>query len=166
MGQCQNGICFFRRISRSLKIKCHFFGYCCKCNVAIRKEKRPGCLFLFQIPKKIKTRHLVFDPWLFSQRLMQQKKQLSYYLCIQNSNKTTSHFKVIIQISGIEQEHGKDRLSEIYMATFFKVFGFVALWCQVWFWIIVWGAYCQIKRFVHKRDPVDRCCAHCFPCCC
>ena len=55
---------------------------------------------------------------------------------------------MIIQISGVNQEHGKDRLSEIYMATFFKVFGFVALWCQVWFWIIVWGAYCQIKRFV------------------
>jgi len=72
----------------------------------------------------------------------------------------------LTKIVGIEQEHGKDRLSEIYMATFFKVFGFVALWCQVWFWIIVWGAYCQIKRFVHKRDPVDRCCAHCFPCCC
>jgi hypothetical protein len=92
---------------------------------------------------------------------------LSHWLIQRNKQLFNNHLIVMItQISGINQEQGKDRLSEIYMTTFFKVFGFVALWCQVWFWIIVWGAYCQIKRFVHKRDPVDRCCAHCFPCCC
>lgn len=72
----------------------------------------------------------------------------------------------ISKIIGVPVEEGKDRLSELYLATFFKIFGFIALWCQVWFWIIVWGAYCQIKSLIGKRDPVDRCCTHCFPCCC
>merc|ERR1719219_640600 len=66
----------------------------------------------------------------------------------------------------LKDDPTKDRLTEIYLATIVKVFGFVSLWCQFWFWIVVWGAYCEMKKYVAKRDPMDRCMVHCFPCCC
>lgn len=76
----------------------------------------------------------------------------------------------LTKIVGVEKdtpvEDEKDRLSELYIQMFFKIFGFVALWAQVYFWIIVWGAYIEMKKYIYKRDPVDRCCNHCFPYCC
>jgi len=76
----------------------------------------------------------------------------------------------LTKIVGVDKdfpdEAEKDRMSEEYMAFFFKIFGFVALWAQVYFWIIVWGAYCELRKYLFKRDPIDRCCNHCFPYCC
>jgi len=76
----------------------------------------------------------------------------------------------LTKIVGVDKdfpdEAEKDRMSVEYMAFFFKIFGFVALWAQVYFWIIVWGAYCELRKYLYKRDPIDRCCNHCFPYCC
>ena len=66
----------------------------------------------------------------------------------------------------LKDDPNKDRLTEMYLATIVKVFGFVSLWCQFWFWVVVWGAYCEMKKYITKRDPFDRCMVHCFPCCC
>jgi len=74
--------------------------------------------------------------------------------------------KIVGVDKGFSDEEEKDRISEEYIRTFFKIFGFVALWAQVYFWIIVWGAYCEMRKYLYKRDPVDRCCNHCFPYCC